>query len=262
MIRVSPNWLALRENADAAARAADLVDVVVPRLRRYDGEIVVRDLGCGTGSMARWLSPRLPGPQHWVMYDRDPDLLDLLDVPGTVVPLAGDVTRLLASDLAGTSLVASSALLDLFTATEVDRIVDACVDAGCPALFALSVIGQVELTPADPLDTYVTAAFNEHQRRVADGRALLGPAAAQHTTAAFRRRNAVVLSRPSPWHLNANQAALTEEWLRGWVGAATEQQSTLPTDDYLDLRLAQCKAGTLRVVVRHSDLLAIPGEQA
>ena len=37
---------------------------------------VIHDLGCGTGSMGRWLAPRLPGPQHWVLHDRDADLLD------------------------------------------------------------------------------------------------------------------------------------------------------------------------------------------
>ena len=37
--------------------------------------LLVHDLGSGTGSMVRWLAPRLPGPQHWVLHDRDPDLL-------------------------------------------------------------------------------------------------------------------------------------------------------------------------------------------
>ena len=70
----SPDWLALREPADAAARAADLVDRVRRRLAG-DAPAVIHDLGSGTGSMGRWLAPRLPGPQHWVLYDRDADLL-------------------------------------------------------------------------------------------------------------------------------------------------------------------------------------------
>ena len=37
--------------------------------------MVVHDLGSGTGSMGRWLAPLLDGPQHWVLHDRDPDLL-------------------------------------------------------------------------------------------------------------------------------------------------------------------------------------------
>ena len=62
-IRVSQGWLAMREPADAAARAADLADQVRRRLPAA-GRHVVHDLGGGTGAMGRWLAPRLPGPQR------------------------------------------------------------------------------------------------------------------------------------------------------------------------------------------------------
>ena len=74
-VRVSPEWLALREPADAAARSAELAG----RLARHlpaAGPLVIHDLGGGSGAMGRWLAPRLPGPQHWVLHDRDVDLLD------------------------------------------------------------------------------------------------------------------------------------------------------------------------------------------
>ncbi|OSC54189.1 SAM-dependent methyltransferase, partial [Streptomyces sp. 4F] len=65
----------LREPADAAARAHDLLDPLRIRLAnlpsRADG-LVVHDVGCGTGSMGRWLAPLLDGAQHWVLHDRDP----------------------------------------------------------------------------------------------------------------------------------------------------------------------------------------------
>ena len=70
MVGVSAGWLALREPADAAARATDLVDQMRQRLRP-SGRYVIHDLGCGTGAMGRWLAPLLPGPQHWVVHDRD-----------------------------------------------------------------------------------------------------------------------------------------------------------------------------------------------
>ena len=73
--RATPQWLALREPADAAARAPDLVELVRRQLPS-DGTLVVHDLGCGSGSMGRWLAPQLAGPQHWVLYDRDAQLLD------------------------------------------------------------------------------------------------------------------------------------------------------------------------------------------
>ncbi len=124
-VRVTPAWLDLREPADAAARATDLVDEVRRRLP-VGGPVVVHDLGCGTGSMARWLAPRLAGPQHWVMYDRDADLLaharaQMPPVAAdgaavTVETRQSDITRLEHGELAGASLITASALLDMLTA--------------------------------------------------------------------------------------------------------------------------------------------------
>ena len=73
-VRASSEWLRLREPADAAARASELVEKVRSYLPTHGGA-TIHDLGCGAGSMARWLAVRLPGPQHWVMYDRDDELL-------------------------------------------------------------------------------------------------------------------------------------------------------------------------------------------
>lgn len=255
-VRVPPDWLALREGADAAARATSLLDPLRPSLA---GPLVVRDLGCGTGSQARWLAGLLPAPTHWVLHDRDPDLVALAaaSVPGEVSTVIGDVTRLRAADLLGTTLVTASALLDLLTAAEVDDIAAACVGAACPALLTLTVAGRVELLPGDPLDAEFEAAFNEHQRRTVAGRALLGPAAADVTAAAFERRGATVRRAPSPWRLGPDQADLTAEWLRGWVGAAVEQRPDLagPAAGYL----ARRSAAGVRAVVWHADLLALPG---
>ena len=77
-VRAGSDWLALREPSDAAARAVELVEVLRPGLPGDRAEI--HDLGCGTGSMARWLAARLTGPQHWVLYDRDDELLALAAV--------------------------------------------------------------------------------------------------------------------------------------------------------------------------------------
>jgi hypothetical protein len=262
----SAAWLALREPADAAARAADLLD---PLRERLDGTArpVIRDLGAGSGSMGRWLAPRLGGPQHWVMHDRDPALLALAAAGMAPFPLVtvetrqGDVTGLTTADLTGAALVTASALLDLFTVEEVGGLAAACAGAGCPALLTLSVAGRVDLSPADPLDREVEAAFNDHQRRTHGTRALLGPDAPAVAAEAFARHGATVLERPTPWRLGPEQAGLAAEWLRGWVGAAVEQQPELaaPAEGYLRRRLDAVAAGDLRAVVDHRDILALPG---
>jgi hypothetical protein len=269
----SPQWLGLREGADAAARSAELLAPLRARLTGAQ-RTVIRDLGCGTGSMGRWLAGRLPGPQHWIMHDQDPVLLRHAattmartaadGTPVTVTTEQRDITRLTADDLAGTDLVTASALLDLLTADEVDRLAGACADAACPALFTLSVIGRVQLTPADPLDGAIAAAFNAHQRRETAGRRLLGPDAADATAEAFTRRGASVQVRPAPWRLGAAQRELTAQWLRGWVGAACEHDPALTerAGAYLDRRLTAAAAGELLAVVGHSDLLAVPAGAA
>ncbi|MEB0303591.1 hypothetical protein QN348_22145, partial [Mucilaginibacter sp. 5C4] len=63
---VSPDWLALREPEDAAARSRDLALTAAAKIP--DGPVIVHDLGSGTGSMMRWLAPLLPGPQTWILH--------------------------------------------------------------------------------------------------------------------------------------------------------------------------------------------------
>lgn len=247
----APEWLALREHADAESRAADLLGPL--RAALPDSRLVIRDLGCGTGSMGRWLAGRLGRPQHWILHDRDPRLLALAEAAltgenVTAESREGEIAELRGGDLAGTSLVTASALLDVLTADEVRALATACVEAGCPALLTLTVVGRVELDPQGQLDARFETAFNQHQRR-----RLLGPDAVPFTVAAFESRGARVLTRPSPWRLGPGP--LMEEWLRGWVGAACEQEPDLAASapDYLR------RAGDLRVVVHHADILAMPG---
>jgi hypothetical protein len=123
-------------------------------------------------------------------------------------------------------------------------------------LFTLSVAGQVTFEPAEDLDAEVAAAFDDHQRREVGGRRLLGPDAGDAAAAAFARHGARVTVRPTPWRLESDRAALTAEWLRGWLDAAAEQRPDLRLSDYAKRRIGAAEAGTLVVTVGHVDLLA------
>jgi hypothetical protein len=267
--QVGARWLALREPADAEARARDLVE----RLERAlpaSGYRVIHDLGCGTGAMGRWLAPLLAGPQHWVVHDRDAELVALAaaDRPGpaadgapvTVEARHTDVARMHARDLVGATLITASALLDLLTESELNRLAGVCAAAGCPILLTLSVTGRVEITPAVPLDGRVAAAFDAHQRRATERGRLLGPDAVAFAVEAFRRLGAELLLRPSAWRLGPAHSGLAAEWFIGWVGAAREQEIELGTrcDPYARRRLEQASAGELVVSVGHADLLVLP----
>jgi hypothetical protein len=251
-VPVTPEWLDLREPADAAARSDELAERLGKHLPAA-GHLVIHDLGGGSGAMGRWLAPRLPGPQHWVVHDSDESLLELavVDAPGVSSEARlSDVTRLVPGDLEGASVIVASALLDLLTGDELARMLAAC--AGRPMLLALTVVGRVSLSPADPLDAQMGAAFNAHQRRGG----LLGPDAVTAAVARLRGAGAEVLVRPSPWRLDAAHADLAAEWLRGWVAAGCEQEPALVAEAgaYLERRLA----GELAVTVDHADLLVLP----
>ncbi|BCY07763.1 class I SAM-dependent methyltransferase [Actinoplanes sp. L3-i22] len=243
----SADWLGLREPADADARSLELVGLLPAPVK------VIRDLGCGTGSLGRWLAPRLPVPQFWILTDRDHDLLEIAaDRMPEGVNVAideRDVTALTRNDLTGADLVTCSALLDLLTAPEVDRLVEVCAQARTNALFTLSVTGRVRMTPADPRDAEVEDAFNAHQRRDAK----LGPDAPDYAARAFEKAGARVIVRESAWQLGPQRSDLTAEWLRGWVGAATEERPDLGFDDYLAARLGDLP----EAAVGHKDVLAI-----
>jgi hypothetical protein len=268
-VRVSPEWLVLREPADAASRCAELAERLAGHLAG-PGRLVIHDLGGGSGAMGRWLAPRLRGPQHWVVHDRDAALLEraVADPPGpsadgavvTVEARPSDIARPAPGELSGASVVVASALLDMLTADELAGMLDACTEIGCPILLALTVVGRVALAPADPLDAFMAAAFNAHQRRTTTAGRLLGPDAVAAAVERFRGTGAEVVVRPSPWRLDAAHGDLTAEWLRGWIAAACEQEPALAAEAgaYRDRRLAQAAAGELLVTVDHADVLVLP----
>lgn len=277
-VRVSAPWLQLREGADSAARSRALASHAARYLAGRPGARLepsrVFDLGCGTGAMARWLAPLLPGAQHWVLLDHDEDLLAAADTDGphrsadgspvTVETRRLDLTELEPWHLSGATMVTASALVDLLTAPELDRLVATVSALACPALVTLSVVGRVRLRPHDPLDPVVAEAFDLHQRRTVGGRTLMGPDAVGHLATAFARAGARVVSRPSPWRLGPPDAALAAEWFSGWVAAACEQRPdrAVVAAPYCQRRLAQAADGRLRVTVHHSDLWVVPATAA
>jgi len=268
-IRVSAGWLGLREAADAAARSRELLPLLHRRLPP-GGPLVIHDLACGSGSMGRWLAPLLPGPQRWILHDRDADLLALAaaDRPaaaadGSAVAVEtrlSDVTQLGAGDLADATLITASALLDVLSADELAAVARACAGAACPVLLTLSVTGSAEIAPADRLDARIADAFNAHQRRTTPRGRLLGPDAVGAAVYEFRRAGSDVVVGQSPWRLGAAETPLALEWLAGWLGAACEQEPGLvaPAGLYRRRRRRQAADGRLSVTVSHADLLVLP----
>ena len=147
------------------------------------------------------------------------------------------------------------------TGDELAGLVDVCAGAGCPVLLTLSVVGRVELAPADPLDSRVAAAFDAHQRRLTVGGRLLGPDAVAAAVDGFRRLGAEVLVRPSPWRLGAAEAGPGGGVARRAGSAPRASRSAelaAEAEAYARRRLAEARAGALAVTVGHADLLVLP----
>ena len=264
---VSADWLAVRARADDAARSSRLAEAAARLIG--PGPLVVHDLGSGTGAMMRWLAPQLPGPQAWVLHDADPAILRHVDarsaldgfgLPVTVRTRVEQLAELPVRAFDGASLVTASALFDVVTLDEARAVVDACVASGVPALFSLTVVGRVRLSPHDAADAEIGAAFDDHQRRVVDGRRLLGPDGAETVRSLFSAGGWRVRTERTPWRLGSDSGPLIAEWLDGWIGAAGEQRSELlpGATDYRARRDAQIARGRLRVTVQHQDVLAWP----
>ncbi|MEH0111258.1 class I SAM-dependent methyltransferase [Tersicoccus sp. MR15.9] len=300
---ISSDWLALREHADDRARTVTTTDLLPPLVRSLDAEatsaggvpVLCIDLGTGTGANPRWLMPRLPLAQTWLLVDHDEALLTELrerlsglNVPWE--PVASDVAHLGAvlamhRQPGQPVLVTCAALLDLLDSATVEDLAAILRDAGAHGLFSLTVDGTGTLDPAGPLDDAVQAAFNDHQQRHGhlgpDGVPALQRALGDGVTSTVH-----VTVRQTDWQVDAADPAdraLIERLLRDRAAAVAEQvrrdgtdlteepqepDRTAPTtsaaltpqdvEAWRDDRLVAARDGALRLRVGHRDVLVMP----
>ncbi len=244
----SPDWLALREPADHAARSPALLD----RLERWVGgrDLRVVDLGSGTGSSWRALEPRLGG--HWTLTDLDPVLLERM--PEGVERREVDLAVELEDVVAGTDLITGSALIDLVSAKWLDRLA-AALAPSTAVYFALSYDGREHWSPVPPYEARALGAFRQHQEGDKGFGPALGPRATAHLGAALAARGWQVFVADSPWPLGPDQRNLIEVLADGARDAVAET-GTLSEAELRDWWQARRRAE--RVEIGHLDLLALP----
>lgn len=218
------------------------------------------DLGAGTGANQRWLAPRLPIRQRWLHLDHNPVISRSLPMPDETVIIDESVealSQLLAGANGDLQLVTCSALLDVLTTEQVEAVCRAVIDNRVPAFFSLTVTGRLRLSPADPHDQPLLAAFNDHQRRA--GRA--GPDAATLTADLLRAAEFAVTTEETPWRLTADSdPAFVDQMLEERLAAAVAQNPSLVASAaaWLDLRRTQLAAGLLHIELDHRDILGLP----
>jgi len=257
------NWLALREAADAAARSMTLVDNLIQALPSRRPLRIV-DLGTGTGSNIRFLAPRLPAPQEWLVVDRDRDLLSRIELPAVhmhVETLEADLGYVMSDLFRDRDIVTASALLDLVSPRWITEVAGHCRAYGACALFALNYNGESTCSPAEPEDALVLEQFNDHQRQndKGFGRAA-GPDAIVAAANAFSAVGYTMMRSRSDWDLPPSTAAMQRYLIEGWSEAAIEMapDHAASIRDWLRRRLAHVDAGRSHITVGHDDLLAIP----
>jgi len=278
------DWLALREPLDHTSRAKDLI---APLVHAWDtgGWSRVLDLGSGTGSNLRYLAPRLPPEQDWVLVDHDPDHLRTLRAlkrpPGvrSLTVSSRDLATHELGDVAGADLVTASALLDLTSEHWLDRLVTACVEGGCGVLCALTYNGWIDWSDERPDDSsvgpragagetaqddlLVRGAVNAHQAGDKGFGPALGPAAAALAERRFQSAGYRTTLHESAWRLGGEDRPIVEQLLAGWVEAAV---AVRPNDEARIRRWAEARrsvvaTGTFSLTVGHHDLLALPPER-
>jgi len=283
---IEASWLAVRREADSAARAdsAGLVEMLVRSLPVADAVapevLAVVDVGAGTGANQAWLGPALAaagyqGVQDWHLVDHDAALLEAGAETTRTKAEHGDLLRTTRHQAGVESaaallerqprprLLTCSALLDLLTTKEVDTLVRATLRSADAALWALSVTGEVALPPPHPADSLVSDLFNaDQQRSVGPGRHLLGPRACAYADRALRAGGWRVHRADTRWRLGPAEEPLARRWVAERAeaagGASTDPRSRARVRSWAEARRDHLDAGVLRVVVGHTDLLALP----
>lgn len=243
-------WLALREPADHQARDKGLLQ----RAAEIAGpNPFVLDLGCGTGSTIRALSPLFPASARWHLVDNDADLLEIAGKEAAEKASLHlmDIGNLDELPLEGVTLITASALLDLVTESWLSEFLRR---VSVPVYFALTYDGVMSWSPADPKDTEITESFNTHQQTDKGMGPALGPKAGEVSVKILEDAGFEVFTADSPWILTPEQKNLQQALVSGIAQAANDVGNP-NADSWLAHRHSvsdtECRVG-------HKDILAIP----
>ena len=173
----SVDWLTLREEADLRSRDFELLEKADQWLRDHCAkELIVADLGAGTGSTMRAFANFVSQKSEsisWRLIDQDSDLLEYAhnrhcdSYRIETFDLDHNNTALLP--LQSVQLITASALLDLVSEEFVDSITSQLVSLNkqqpVGLYTALTYNGMIEWKPSHSLDEKVQNSLNQDQKR-------------------------------------------------------------------------------------------------
>jgi hypothetical protein len=226
----------------------------------------VIDLGCGSGATVRAVSAWLPGPQQWLLVDRDAALLERTpsrhgsaECRPLCLDLAAGLHRL---PFSGCTLVTATALLDLVSADWLRSLVAACATARVALYLSLTVDGRWRWNPARRGDSLAARLFAAHQRRDKGFGPALGPHAAAAAARACRAAGYRVRSARSDWQVDGadrEDAAPLQRLLIDGIATAATQQAPRHAAALSEWRQRRIDAvPETHLAVGHLDLIALP----
>jgi hypothetical protein len=245
MSEYSPEWLALREPYDIAARNAVVLDTVASAFLGQ-ATISVVDLACGTGATLRAVRPHLPSHQSWTLVDHS---LALLALASPSPPANGPI-----------DLVTTSALLDLVSLAWLDRLIAEVAARRLPFYGALTYDGRAVAEPVVRHDLELLTGFNLHQRTDKGFGPALGPTAAAHAAKGFEEFGYAVVQGHSDWMFGPNDRAIQDALFAGWadIGLQTTTLSQDQIAEWLNWRRTYLAQGRSKLQVGHVDIFARP----
>ena len=271
-----PGWLDLREPVDHRSRSEDLARMLTRHFGRRPS-IAVLDLGCGTGSNLRATAPLLGAEQHWLLVDRDEELLEAAvarlgawagsaERNGGSLMLTKDgkriAVRFLCADLSrdlprvldpGADLYTASALFDLVSDDFIVDLAAEVVRRRAAFYAVLTYNGLQRWTPRHDADAALASAFRSHQGRDKGFGPAAGPIAPALLSAAFDAAGYMVSEGDSAWRLAAGDEALIEALAAGFAAAVRETR-LVPEGKIANWRAV----GRTAALVGHTDTLALP----
>jgi SAM-dependent methyltransferase len=264
MTGFSPEWLALREPVDLAARN-EAVEIAFFAALGSD-RLRILDLASGAGSTVSALSRRrgrsVGSSVEWLLTDYDPALLEVAGqrwqecVTTRQIDLARDLEKLPFTEV---DAVTTSAFLDLVSESFLVRLVEQVVQAKKPFLASLTYDGRAAFAPQLAFDAAVLNAHNTHQLSDKGFGAALGPAAAGRAIQLFEDHGYRVVQGRSDWQADHGSANFLRELLEGWHNVGRQVAlDEAELEDWWSQRQRQIGSGALSLTVGHVDFAALP----
>ena len=272
----SADWLSLREPVDHQSINSDVLKQVCAHFAGAS-DLVITDLGSGSGSSLRALSPYLAPRQRWQLVDYDPVLLararqtladwaDEAKVVGSSLLLRhGDrevrvecVEADLGSGLPGNlldgaDLVTSSAFFDLVSEEWIATFCRQLAARSVPLYAVMTYNGQEVWSPPHSSDAQMLAAFHQDQHRDKGFGPAAGPQAADALARCLVESGFSVSQGQSPWQLDTSHRHLMQALASGSADAVAKTK-LVPTADVEDWRAASLDATSC--IIGHVDVFA------